>query len=100
MTLVLGLVGVTTQWRRAESHLAEAVRQTSRAEENAERQFEANTALAQAKDREATARSRAQGRFDAAMKTFGEFEEITQDAALASAAAPRGAARQAAQDGP
>ena len=61
----------------------EAVRQTQAAPRRTpQSQLEANTAMVQAKDREATARRRAQERFDAAMKAFGEFEAITKDAAL------------------
>jgi serine/threonine-protein kinase len=61
LTLIVGLIGVTTQWWRAESHLTDAI---------------------QAKDRESTARRRAQERFNSAMTTFREFEKITKDAAL------------------
>jgi serine/threonine-protein kinase len=82
LSLIIGLVGVTTQWRRAESHLREAIEQGMLARANELKQLRANRALIQAKDRETTALRRAQGRFDAAMKTFGEFKEITDDAAL------------------
>ena len=80
--MLAGLVGVATQWWRAESHLKEAIHQRSRAEENARKQVEANRDLRLANDREQTARRRAQERFDAAMKALGGFEEITKDAAL------------------
>jgi tetratricopeptide (TPR) repeat protein/tRNA A-37 threonylcarbamoyl transferase component Bud32 len=96
LALLAGLVGVASQWwraeehlkdavhqhRRAEGHLEEARRQRERAEENARKQVEANRALQSANDRERTARRRAQERFVAAMKALGRIEDITQDAAL------------------
>jgi eukaryotic-like serine/threonine-protein kinase len=82
LALLAGLVGVATQWWRAESHLIEARQERGRAEEHARRQDEANRALRLANQRERTARDRAQGRFDAAMNALGKFEEITKDAAL------------------
>ena len=56
VSLVVGLIGVTTQWWRAESHLRDAVEQSRLAEASELRQLEANRALIQAKDRETTAR--------------------------------------------
>jgi serine/threonine-protein kinase len=82
LALLAGLAGTATQWWRAEVHLSEALRERSRAEENARTQVTANRALRLANDRERTARGRAQERFDAAMKSLGEFEAITKDAAL------------------
>ena len=77
-----GFIGVATQWWRAESHLAAAIRARRLAEESSQLQFKANRALRLANDREATARRRAQERFDSALKALGGFEAITQDAAL------------------
>jgi eukaryotic-like serine/threonine-protein kinase len=82
LALLAGLVGVATQWWRAEEHLKDALRQRRRAEEIAVRHFDANRALQAANESERTARRRAQGRFDAAMRALGKFEEITKDAAL------------------
>jgi serine/threonine-protein kinase len=77
-----GFIGVATQWRRAEAHLAEAVRARRLAEENMTLQLKANRDLRLANEREATARRRAQGRFDAALRALGGFEQLTRDAAL------------------
>jgi tetratricopeptide (TPR) repeat protein/tRNA A-37 threonylcarbamoyl transferase component Bud32 len=82
LALLAGLVGVATQWWRAESHLKDALHQRGRAEENARRQVEANRALQSANKSERTARRRAQERFNAAMKALRKFEEITKDATL------------------
>jgi tetratricopeptide (TPR) repeat protein/tRNA A-37 threonylcarbamoyl transferase component Bud32 len=82
VALLAGLAGVATQWRRAEWHLKDAIRERGRAERNTERQIEANIALKFANDRERTARRLAQERFDAAMQALRKFEETTKDAAL------------------
>jgi eukaryotic-like serine/threonine-protein kinase len=82
LVLIAGLIGVTTQWWRAESHLQEAGRQRSRAEENLQKEIKANTELQLAKDREATARRLAQERFDLAMKALHGFEKASNEAAL------------------
>src|SRR5262249_27623140 len=82
LSLFVGLVGVATQWWRAERHLKEALHPRGRAEENARRQVEANLALRRANDRERTARRGAQERFDSALKALGKFEEIAKDATL------------------
>ena len=82
LALLAGLIGVATQWWRAESHLKDAIYQQSQAEESRRRQNEANHSLQLANNAERTARQRAQNRFDAAMKALGEFESITNDAAV------------------
>ncbi len=82
LALLAGLVGVATQWWRAELHLNEALHQRSRAEESARQQAETNRDLRLANAREQTALDRAQERFDAAMQTLKGFEKITKDAAL------------------
>jgi serine/threonine-protein kinase len=89
MGLVAGLIGVATQWRRAELHLRDAVHHRDRAERNTQRQVEANIALRSANialrsanQRERTARRLSQERFDAAMKALRKLEELTKDAAL------------------
>jgi tetratricopeptide (TPR) repeat protein/tRNA A-37 threonylcarbamoyl transferase component Bud32 len=96
LALLAGLVGVATQWRRAESHLNDALHQRGRAElhlrdarqqqrraeENERKQLEANHALQLANDRERTASRRAQQRFDAAMTALRKFEDITKNEAL------------------
>jgi tetratricopeptide (TPR) repeat protein len=96
VALLAGLVGVATQWFRAELHLKEALHQRSRAESNladahqqrsrAEanaRKAEANARKAEANARKAAeARDRAQERFKAAINALGNVEEITKDAAL------------------
>jgi serine/threonine-protein kinase len=82
LALLGGLIGVATQWWRAESHLKEALNQRHRAEENARHEIEANQALRSANDREQTARRQAQERFVAAMKALQGFETLTKDAGL------------------
>jgi tetratricopeptide (TPR) repeat protein/tRNA A-37 threonylcarbamoyl transferase component Bud32 len=82
LALIAGLVGVATQWRRAESHLNDAIHQRRLAEENLGRELEANLKLQVAKDHEATAHRLAQKRFDEAMKAVRHFGEMTNDAAL------------------
>jgi tetratricopeptide (TPR) repeat protein/tRNA A-37 threonylcarbamoyl transferase component Bud32 len=82
LVLVAGLIGVATQWRRAELHLSDAILHRGRAERNARSQLEANIALIAANKRERTARGRSQERFDAAMKALRKIEETTKDAAL------------------
>jgi serine/threonine-protein kinase len=82
VALVLGLAAVAMQWRRAESHLEDAIQQRRRAERNAQSQADANIALRLANDRAQTARRRAQDRFDAAIRALRKFEETTKDAAL------------------
>jgi tetratricopeptide (TPR) repeat protein/tRNA A-37 threonylcarbamoyl transferase component Bud32 len=75
LTLLGGLAGVATQWRRAE--------------ENVYRQREANRALGEAylalreaNDREGAARRRAQEQFDAAMKAIRASENLAYGATL------------------
>jgi serine/threonine-protein kinase len=80
--LLAGLVGVATQWRRAEFHLGAARQQQGRAEENERKQVEANRALQSAHDREQTAGRRAQERFVAAMTALKKFEDIAKSEAL------------------
>jgi tetratricopeptide (TPR) repeat protein/tRNA A-37 threonylcarbamoyl transferase component Bud32 len=76
------LVGVATQWRRAEAHLKDALEQRGIARENERKQRVANQGLEQAGERERTARRRTQERFGAAMKGLRRFEDITQHEAL------------------
>jgi tetratricopeptide (TPR) repeat protein len=78
----VGLVGVATQWRRAEVHLNDALHQQSRAEENERKQAEANRALRLANDREGIAVRRTQQRFVAAMTALRKLEDITKNEAL------------------
>jgi serine/threonine protein kinase len=82
LALLAGLVGVTTQWWRAESHLKDAMQQRRLAEENERKQQVANHALQLASERERTARRRAQERFEAAMNGLRRFEGVTQHEAL------------------
>jgi tetratricopeptide (TPR) repeat protein/tRNA A-37 threonylcarbamoyl transferase component Bud32 len=82
LALFAGLVGVATQWRRAESHLKEALEQRGLAQENERKQRATNQALELATERERTAGRRTQERFGAAMKGLRRFEEITQHEAL------------------
>jgi serine/threonine-protein kinase len=96
LALLAGLVGVATQWRRAELHLKDVVHERSRAEfhlaaarwqqgraeDNERKQVEANHALQLANDRERTASRRAQERFVAAMTALRKVEDITQNEAL------------------
>jgi tetratricopeptide (TPR) repeat protein/tRNA A-37 threonylcarbamoyl transferase component Bud32 len=96
LALLAGLVGVATQWRRAELHLKDelqqrnlaefhlgyALRQQSRAEENELKQAEANRALRLANDRERIASRRTQERFVAAMTALRKIEDITKNEAL------------------
>ncbi len=82
LALLTGLIGVATQWWRAEFHLKEALYQHSRAEASAREQSMANDALQRANKGEQMARQRAQERFDAAIKSLREFEKITNDADL------------------
>jgi serine/threonine-protein kinase len=82
LALLAGLVGVTTQWWRAESHLKEAVYQRGLAEDNLSRELEAHRKLLVAKDHEARAHRLAEIRFDEAMKAIGHFGQLTNDPAL------------------
>jgi serine/threonine protein kinase len=82
IALLVGLIGVATQWWRAESHLSDALYERGRAEESRRRQIEANCALELSIEAERTTRRRAQTRFDAAMKALNEFDSITNDPAL------------------
>ncbi len=75
LALMAGLAGVAAEWWRAETHLAEAIRQRGLAEQNAIRQVESGL-------RERTARLRSQARFDSAMRALRKIEEITKDAVL------------------
>jgi serine/threonine-protein kinase len=80
--LLAGLLGVATQWFRAELHLNEALHQRSRAEANlADALQQRSRAEANAR-KEFEARRRAQERFQAALKALATVKEITQDAAL------------------
>ena len=82
LALIAGLVGVATQWWRAESHLKEAIHQRGLAENNLRRELDANRKLQVAKDQEAKAHRLAEKRFDEAMKAIGHFGQMTNDAAL------------------
>ena len=79
---VAGLVGVATQWWRAESHLKDAIYQRGLAENNLGRELDANRKLQVAKDQEAKAHRLAKQRFDEAVKAIGHFGQMTNDAAL------------------
>src|SRR4029077_790285 len=79
IALFAGLIGVATQWWRAESHLSDAIYQRSQAEESRRRQIETNCALEVSIDAERTTRRRAQTRFDAAMKALKEFDSVTNN---------------------
>jgi tetratricopeptide (TPR) repeat protein len=82
IALFAGLVGVLTQWLRAESHLQEALHHRGRAEQNVrDALLQRSRAEANAR-KEAGARHRAQERFDAALKALGRVEEIANDASL------------------
>jgi serine/threonine protein kinase len=74
-TLVVGFLGVATQWRRAEGHLREVLHQRALLEADFRREVAANRALDEA-------RRRAQERFNGAMKALRKFEDVTKDAAL------------------
>jgi eukaryotic-like serine/threonine-protein kinase len=82
ITLLVGLVGVATQWRRAESHLADALVQRRRAEDFGSRQVATIAALQAAKNLETKGRDRAQRRFDATIDALRRFDELTNDPAL------------------
>jgi serine/threonine-protein kinase len=82
LALFAVLVAVATQWRRAESHLKDALEQRGLAQENQRKERVTNQALERAGERERTARRRTQERFGAAMKGMRRFEEITQNEAL------------------
>jgi serine/threonine-protein kinase len=82
LALVVGLLGVATQWLRAESHLKEALRQHGRAETNLTDALQQRNRAEHNARKEVAARRRAQGRFDAAMTALGNVENITKDAAL------------------
>jgi serine/threonine-protein kinase len=82
LALVAGLVGVATQWLRAESNLKEALRQRGRAEANLADALQQRNRAEENARKEVAARRRAQGRFDAAMTALGDVEKITKDAAL------------------
>ncbi len=79
VALLAGLIGVATQWWRAEYHLKDAIVHRRRAEVSAREQSVANSALQMANSGEQTARRRAQDRFDAAMKALRNFETISSD---------------------
>jgi tetratricopeptide (TPR) repeat protein/tRNA A-37 threonylcarbamoyl transferase component Bud32 len=82
LALIAGLVGVATQWWRAESHLRDAIYQRGLAEKNLGREVEANLKSRVAKDHEAKAHRLAEKRLDEAMKTIGQFGRMTNDPAL------------------
>jgi serine/threonine-protein kinase len=82
VALLAGLIGAATQWYRAESHLEEALRQRSRAEQHLKDALEQRSRAEENALKQLVARRRAQQRFDAAMKTLGDVELITKDAAL------------------
>jgi len=82
LALLAGLIGVASQWWRAEFHLKGAIHHRRQAEESARKQGVAYRALQLANDREQTARHRAQERFDSAIQALRNFETITNDAAL------------------
>ncbi len=82
LALLAGLIGVATQWWRAEFHLKDAIHHRRQAEQSARDQGVAYRSLQLANDAEQKARHRAQERFDAATKALRRFEAITNDAAL------------------
>jgi tetratricopeptide (TPR) repeat protein len=82
LALLAGLIGVATQWWRAESHLSDALYERGRAEESRRRQIETNCALELSIEAERTTRRRAQTRFDAAMKALKEFDSVTNNPAV------------------
>jgi serine/threonine-protein kinase len=82
LALIGGFVGVATQWRRAESHLGEANRQRRIAEGVAASRAQTITALETARNLEAQARSRAQARFDEAIKTLRQIDELANEPEL------------------
>jgi tetratricopeptide (TPR) repeat protein len=82
IALLVGLIGVATQWWRAESNLSDALYERSRAEESRRRQIETNCALELSIEAERTTRRRAQTRFDAAMKALKEFDSVTSNPAV------------------
>jgi eukaryotic-like serine/threonine-protein kinase len=82
LALLTGLIGVASQWWRAEFHLKDALYQRGRAEASAHERGDAIRSLQLASEGEQAARRRALERFDAAMKALGNFEIITSDAAL------------------
>jgi tetratricopeptide (TPR) repeat protein/tRNA A-37 threonylcarbamoyl transferase component Bud32 len=82
LALFAGLIGVATQWWRAESHLKDAVTQRGLAEDNERKERMSNQALHVASERERTAHLHAEQRFEAAMKGLKQIEEITRHEAL------------------
>jgi serine/threonine-protein kinase len=82
LTLTVGLIGVSTQWWRAESHLWEARHQRQLADENARRYLAANEDLSNANQRGTKAYRAARQRLDAALQSLRQFEEIMSDADL------------------
>jgi serine/threonine-protein kinase len=82
LALVAGLLGVATQWHRAEAHLKEALRQRGRAEAHLANSLEQRSRAEKNARKEVAASRRAQGRFDLAMTVLENLETITKDSAL------------------
>jgi tetratricopeptide (TPR) repeat protein/tRNA A-37 threonylcarbamoyl transferase component Bud32 len=82
LALFAGLIGVATQWWRAEFHLKNALRHRRLAEESVVRQLAANYSLKRANASEQTAHLRAEKRFDAAIQALRNVETLTGDADL------------------
>jgi tetratricopeptide (TPR) repeat protein/tRNA A-37 threonylcarbamoyl transferase component Bud32 len=80
VVLLAGLIGVASQWWRAEYHLKDALTQRRVAEQSVRQQAAAYRSLQLANYAEQAARQRAQQRFDAAMKALGSIETVTRDA--------------------
>jgi tetratricopeptide (TPR) repeat protein/tRNA A-37 threonylcarbamoyl transferase component Bud32 len=73
LTLLGGLIGVATQWRRAEANFREAEHQRTVAQDNLRRELTANVALREANARETAARERAQARFQLALEAVRRY---------------------------
>src|SRR5262249_44604197 len=80
--LLVGSIGIATQWWRAEYHLNDALRHRRLAEQSVLQQQKAYRSLELANKSEQTARLRAQQRFDAAIHALRNVESVTKDADL------------------
>jgi tetratricopeptide (TPR) repeat protein/tRNA A-37 threonylcarbamoyl transferase component Bud32 len=82
MSLLAGLIGVATQWWRAEFHLKDALNHRRRAEESVRQERAANRALQLANNAEQSARRRAQKRLATAIQALRNVETATSDTVL------------------
>jgi tetratricopeptide (TPR) repeat protein/tRNA A-37 threonylcarbamoyl transferase component Bud32 len=77
--LVVGFLGVVSQWRRAQGHLDVVLHQRAQLEDDIRREIAARRALEEANAREQEASRRAQQRFQLGMEAVDGYSALARD---------------------